>query len=159
MNSLDLYSIVEEELGFSEEIQELYNFYYEFANNQNTPSLIDIGCGQGDFLKKFSSKIYTLGVDLSNEQIKVCQSKGLNAKCIDIKDINEKFQIATAIFDVINYIKADDLHSFFKHTNKLLELGGYFLFDINTLFGFEEIAQGSLNINKENKFIAIDAFF
>jgi cyclopropane fatty-acyl-phospholipid synthase-like methyltransferase len=159
LNSLDLYSLIEEELGFSEEISELYNFYFDFATQQDVASLIDIGCGQGDFLKKFPNSINTLGVDLSAEQIKVCIDKGLNAKCIDVKDVNEKFEIATAIFDVVNYIPKNDLHSFFKNLSNILEVNGYFLFDINTYFGFDEIAQGSLNINKKNKFIAIDAFF
>ena len=40
-----------------------------------------------------------------------------------------------------------------------LNNNGYFIFDTNSLFGFEEVAQGSLNINLRNKFISIDALF
>ena len=35
----------------------------------------------------------------------------------------------------------------------------YFIFDINSLYGFENVAQGTLNIENDDNFIAIDANF
>jgi predicted TPR repeat methyltransferase len=158
LNALDLYAVIEEELGFNDEIQELYQFYLDFASQHKVNSLLDIGCGQGNFLKQLSD-IHTLGIDLSQEQINICQQKGLNAKCIDVNKLDEKFQMATAVFDVVNYLDTSHLELFLQGASNTLTKNGYFLFDINTLYGFEEIAEGSLNINKKDKFIAIDAYF
>ena len=50
------------------------------------------------------NKKKAFGIDLSVEQIKICEEKGLNAKAIALEDVEEKFDCATAIFDVLNYI-------------------------------------------------------
>jgi cyclopropane fatty-acyl-phospholipid synthase-like methyltransferase len=113
LNALDLYAVIEEELGFNDEIQELYQFYLDFASQHKVNSLLDIGCGQGNFLKQLSD-IHTLGIDLSQEQINICQQKGLNAKCIDVNKLDEKFQMATAVFDVVNYLDTSHLELFLQ---------------------------------------------
>ena len=160
MKELNLYSQIEQDLGFGDEIAKLYDAYTLLINQIQPSSIIDIGCGQGDFLLKFQdSPINTFGIDLSSEQIKVCKKKKLNASCIDICKVKENFSCATAMFDVLNYINEEALNSFIKGTYDVLNEDGYFIFDINTLFGFEEVAVGSLNINKEDKFIGIDANF
>jgi len=159
LNSLDLYAIVEQHLGFEEEIQELYQFYKNCIIKHKITSLIDIGCGQGAFLQSLDKSIQTLGIDLSEEQIKICKKKNLNAQAIDIKDVQDKFDMASAVFDVLNYLDDGSLDNFIQNTSSTLNINGYFIFDINTLYGFEEIAQGSLNINEDNKFIAIDAIY
>jgi len=160
LNALNLYSIVEQDLDFKEEIEELYNAYELFINQIEPCSLIDIGCGQGDFLIQIENEnMSTFGIDLSNEQIKVCQSKGIKSDCIDISNIKNKYDCATAMFDVLNYIDKDTLKSFIQATYNVLNDDSYFIFDVNTLFGFEEVAQGSLNINKSDRFIGIDAYF
>lgn len=88
------------------------------------------------------------------------QAKGIdNCACIELSKVEEKYDCATAIFDVINYIPPKELQKFFDDSFKVLNDGGYFIFDANSLFGFEEVAQGSINIDLEDKFIAIDAAF
>ena len=160
MQALNLYSQIEQDLDFSEEISRLYNQYINIINSKNISKLIDIGCGQGEFLLHIQQNgIDVFGIDLSSSQIEICKSKNIPCECIDIKDITSKYDCATAIFDVINYIPYDDLKQFFSSTYDLLEKNGYFIFDINSLYGFEEIAQGSLNIDKDDKFISIDAYF
>ena len=160
MNALNLYSLVEQDLDFSEEIAELYNAYELFINQIEPSSLIDIGCGQGDFLLQVKNEdMKTFGIDLSDEQIKICQEKGIDSACIDIADVKDKYDCATAMFDVLNYINQNELKNFIQNTYNVLNNDSYFIFDVNTLFGFEEVAQGSLNINKQDKFIGIDAYF
>lgn len=121
---------------------------------------MDIGCGQGAFLEhlKFND-VDAFGIDLSAEQIKICQNKHLNVACIPLEEVTQKYDCATAIFDVVNYIPKKELQNFFDQTNVVLHQGGFFIFDVNSLFGFEEVAQGSLTLNLEQKFIAIDATF
>ena len=160
MQPLDLYASIEEYLEFDDEIQTLYNEISNIAISKNPKTLIDIGCGQGEFCRIISSSgIKVLGVDLSEKQIEIASSKGIDTKCIDIKDINEKYDCATAVFDVVNYLPKDYIKLFLTHVYNLLNDGGYFIFDINSLYGFDEVAQGTLNIDTDDKFIAIDANF
>ena len=160
MNALNLYSLIESELNFDDEISQLYETYLDIVEELKISSLLDIGCGQGNFLLEIQKQnIPCFGVDLSSSQIEICNNKGLDTKCMNISDIVEKYTCATAIFDVLNYIEEKDLKDFLTSTYNLLQTDGYFIFDVNSLFGFEEVAQGSLNINKKDKFIAIDAYF
>jgi predicted TPR repeat methyltransferase len=160
LQALDLYATIEEHLDFKKECEHLYNSIAHIIFAINPTTVIDIGCGQGDFCQILESNgIKCLGVDLSEKQVKIAKSKGVDAKCINIKDCQETFDCATAIFDVLNYIPTIDLKEFLTHTYNLLEQNGYFIFDINSLYGFEEVAQGTLTIDLEDRFIAIDANF
>lgn len=160
MHSLNLYSKIEPYLNFQDEIEELYDAFLKICEELKVKKAIDIGCGQGEFLLQLQEMgIETFGTDLSSEQVKVCKSKKLNVECIDIENVTEKFDCATAIFDVLNYMDKKTLEKFVQNTYNLLVSEGYFIFDINTLYGFEDVADGSLNINLEDKFIAIDAVF
>jgi cyclopropane fatty-acyl-phospholipid synthase-like methyltransferase len=160
LQPLDLYASIEEYLDFDEEILSLYKGIASKAIRNSPKTLIDIGCGQGEFCRIIEANgIKTLGVDLSEKQIEIAKSKGINAQCIDIKDIKEKFDCATAVFDVVNYLPKDYIGAFFSYVYDLLNSNGHFIFDVNTLYGFEEIAQGTLNIDQDDKFIAIDAVF
>jgi cyclopropane fatty-acyl-phospholipid synthase-like methyltransferase len=157
---LDLYAKVEPYLDFEEEVYTLHREFLRFVMVNELDNIIDIGCGQGYFLEnlKVNKKKY-FGIDLSVEQIKVCLEKNLKAEAIALKDVKEKFDCATAIFDVLNYIPKIELKQFIKETSLVLNEGAYFIFDVNSLFGFEEVAQGCITIDVEDKFIAIDANF
>jgi len=160
LQALDLYAQIEQYLDFEEEIEELYKAIGTIAISKEPKTLIDIGCGQGEFCYILEHNgIKTFGVDLSSKQIEVAKQKGIDAKCIDIKDIDNIYDCATATFDVINYIDNKNIQSFIKNVSKLIKTDGYFIFDINSLFGFEEIAQGTLSIDKDDRFISIDADF
>ena len=160
MNPLDLYASIESSLPFEDEIEYLYDIFKDIALETKPKTLIDIGCGQGEFCKIIEQNdIKVLGVDLSAKQVKLAKAKGVEALCIDIKDIEEKFDCATAIFDVVNYLPNDQIDDFFRSTYNLLNSGGYFIFDINTLFGFSEVAIGTLSLDEDDRFISIDAIF
>ena len=157
---LELYSQIEQELGFEDEIAKLHYEILNLVKKQNPNSLIDIGCGQGSFLQSLEhTNIKGFGIDLSQNQINVAISKNLNVACQDITEVNATFDCATAIFDVVNYIKSSDLEYFFHNIYNKLNDNGVFIFDINTKFGFEDVAQGSMILDKQDRFIAIDAIF
>jgi cyclopropane fatty-acyl-phospholipid synthase-like methyltransferase len=157
---LDLYAKVEPYLNFEEEIYLLHKEFLRFIMVNELDNIIDIGCGQGYFLENLMiNKKTAFGIDLSVEQIKACDERNLNAQAISLEEVKEKFDCATAIFDVLNYIPKEDLKTFITQTNVVLNQGAYFIFDVNSLFGFEEVAQGCLTIDLDDKFIAIDANF
>jgi cyclopropane fatty-acyl-phospholipid synthase-like methyltransferase len=160
LQALDLYAKIESDLEFKEEIQYLYSMFLETLLEHDIKKVIDIGCGQGEFCILLSqNEIDSIGVDLSQKQVEYALQKGVDARCCDIKDITQQFQAATATFDVINYLSKNELKKFLQHCYKIVQDNGYLIFDINTLHGFENIAQGSLNIDKEDRFIAIDAYY
>lgn len=157
---LDLYSKVEPYLEFDEEIVHLHKEFLNYIFEHDCDNIIDIGCGQGYLLENLAiNSKKGFGIDLSAKQIEVCEHKGLNAQCIALEDVKEKFDTATAIFDVLNYIPTAEVKEFLNAANLVLNQGGIFIFDVNSLFGFEEVAEGSINIDVDDKFIAIDAIF
>ncbi|AXX91387.1 methyltransferase [Malaciobacter molluscorum LMG 25693] len=157
---LDLYSRIEQYLDFEDEVYSLHKEFMTFVMMNEFDNIIDIGCGQGYFLEnlKINGK-KAFGIDLSAEQIKVCEQRGVDAKCMPLHDVKEKFDCATAIFDVVNYIPKNYLKDFFVDTYNVLNENGYYMFDVNSLYGFSVVADGSLTINKEEKFIAVDAVY
>jgi cyclopropane fatty-acyl-phospholipid synthase-like methyltransferase len=157
---LELYSKVEEYLGLEDEVKDLHSYFLSIVFEKQLDDIIDIGCGQGAFMMHLrANEVNAYGIDLSVEQVRICQAHGLRADAIALNEVEDKFSCATAIFDVINYILKTSLQDFFKDTANILKDNGYFIFDVNSLFGFEEIAQGSLNIKLDDKFIGIDALF
>jgi len=157
---LELYSKVEPYLDFEDEVYTLHKQFMEFVMMNELDNIIDIGCGQGYFLDNLKiNKKTAFGIDLSVEQIKVCEQKNLNAKAMPLSEVKEKYDCVTAIFDVLNYIPNENLEQFIQETNLVLNQGGYFIFDVNSHFGFEYIAQGCITIDKEDVFIGIDANF
>jgi len=161
LNGLNLYAQIEQDLGIEDELVALRNTFKEVIEQLNLDSLLDIGCGQGAFLEslKESNIGTTFGIDLSSLQIEIASTKDINVKCTDISQVSEKYDCATAIFDVINYIPKKNIRSFLQSTFRVLNQGGYFVFDTNTLYGFEEVADGSINIDTDDKFISIDAIY
>ena len=157
---LELYSKIEPYLDFEDEVYLLHKEFMAFVMTRELDNIIDIGCGQGYFLDNLKINNKTaFGVDLSVEQIKVCKAKNLDAKAIPLGKVTDKYDCASAIFDVLNYIPKEHLCTFIKETNLVLNQDGYFIFDVNSLFGFEDIAQGCITIDLKDKFIAIDAAF
>lgn len=158
---LNLYAKVEPYLDFEDEVYTLHKEFMTLVMTKELDNILDIGCGQGYFLENLNiNNKKSFGIDLSNEQIDACKEKGLtNVACISLEDVKEKYDCATAIFDVINYIPEQELEKFFKDTNLILNQGSYFIFDVNSLFGFEEVAQGCITIDLADKFIGIDAIF
>ncbi|MBD3840563.1 MAG: class I SAM-dependent methyltransferase [Campylobacterales bacterium] len=160
MQSLDLYAIIEPYLDFEEEIHTLYTKIGSLVIQNDCKNVIDIGCGQGEFCRLLQHNgVNTFGIDLSAKQIEIAKQKDLHVQCIDLALVKEKFDCATAVFDVINYIPKEQLSGFFTNAYNCLETHGKFIFDVNSLFGFEEVAQGTLSIDTDEKFICIDGVF
>jgi len=161
-NALNLYSKVEDLLGVNEVTPTLYSYYFLTLDRLQFNSLLDIGCGRGEFLAQAKERfpsIELMGIDLSPLMVKQTQKRGVEAKCIDICRLNRKFKIITAIFDMVNYLDDNELIDFLQCVESSLKDGGYFICDINTLYAFEEIAVGSFIKDSGDRFVTIDSFF
>ena len=159
-NALDLYAKVEDLLGVHEVTPVLNEYYYETLDNLEFKTLLDVGCGSGGFLLQahhYYPNIKTLGIDLSPVMVEMTQAKGLNAKCIDLCKLEGKFDVITAIFDMVNYLDKKNLKRFLRCIEEHLEVGGHFIFDINTLYAFKVVAAGSFIKDGGDRFLTIDS--
>ena len=160
--SLDLYAKAEDLLGIEEATPRLYAHYLLFLQSIQPKTLLDVGCGSGDFLvqmQKALSLEKAKGIDLSPVMAERTKAKGIDAECIDLCKLDGTYDVITAVFDMVNYLDAKALKHFLGCISDHLNVGGYFVFDINTLFGFENVAVGSYIVDDDERFLAIDSDF
>ena len=159
-NALDLYAKVEDLLGVQEVTPILNEYYYETLDTLVFKTLLDVGCGSGGFLEQVGKRypnVEAMGIDLSPIMVEMTQKKGLNAQCIDLCKVEGKFDVITAIFDMVNYLDKKMLKRFLRCVEEHLEEGGEFIFDINTLFAFKVVAAGSFIKDGGDRFVTIDS--
>ena len=163
-NSLDLYAKVEDLLGVKEAAPSLYAHYLLFLNPQDFDTLLDVGCGSGDFLRQMQGALdldiaQVKGIDLSPLMVAQTREQGYDAECIDLCDLSGTYDVITAVFDMLNYLNKAQLTDFFACVKEHLNEGGLFLCDINTLFGFENVAVGSFIVDEGERFLTVDSDF
>ena len=159
-NSLDLYAKVEDLLGVKEVAPRLYAHYLLFLNTIDFDTLLDVGCGSGDFLIQMQQALdipQVKGIDLSPIMVSKTVEMGLDAECIELCELNGKYDVITSVFDMLNYLTPQALRRFFICVKEHLNEGGIFLCDINTLYGFENVAVGSFIVDDEERFLTVDS--
>jgi len=161
-DSLDLYAKVEDMLENTEAIETLYCLYYDTLSQLSFDTLLDVGCGSGTYLQqlhKHFPHVKAKGIDLSGVMVERARAKGVDAEAIDLCELDGKFDVITAVFDMMNYLPPKALSGFFHCIREHLNEGGCFIFDINTLYGFENVAVGAYIVEDEARFLAIDSDF
>ncbi len=161
-DSLDLYAKVEDLLGVKEAAPSLYAHYLLFLNSQDFDTLLDVGCGSGDFLRQMQGALdipTVKGIDLSPLMVAQTLEQGYDAECVDICALNGSYDVITAVFDMLNYLNKEQLANFLSCVKEHLNEGGIFLCDINTLFGFENVAVGSFIVDDDERFLTVDSDF
>ena len=159
-SALDLYAKVEDLLGVNEVTPVLNEYYYETLEKMKFNSLLDVGCGSGGFLEQISKRypnVDSKGIDLSAVMVEMTKAKSLNAECIDLCKVTEKYEVITAIFDMVNYLDEKNMRRFFRCIEERLEDGGHFICDVNTLFAFKVVAAGSFIKDGGDRFVTIDS--
>ncbi|CZE48878.1 class I SAM-dependent DNA methyltransferase [Campylobacter geochelonis] len=162
MTSLDFYAKIESIIGLNEACDRLYEIFLDEISSLKFSGFkaLDFGCGNGNFALKLAKQFSVIGIDKSVDMVAQACKKGVDARCVSLDEINEKFDLITASFDVLNYMDKAELKEFLSKIPNILNDNGYFIFDINTKFGFSDIANGLLYESDENQnHLIIDAKF
>lgn len=109
---------------------------FDQIKSNQIKSLIDIGCGDGRFVRDFATKypdIKCAGVDYSEQAIKLAKmmNPGLNFQCFDITKKNNlgKYDMATSI-EVFEHIPPENLDRFVESIASLLNYKGGFILTV-----------------------------
>ncbi len=108
-------------------------------------SLLDVACGEGSFAVGMAKLGYRVtGIDQSQRMIDLANAHArkdgvdINFLVEDMRSIpyHQEFKIVTCFFDSLNYLlNIRDLHLAFKGAYRALEPGGFYIFDMNTIYG------------------------
>ncbi|WP_457743935.1 class I SAM-dependent DNA methyltransferase [Sulfurimonas sp.] len=160
MTNLDLYAKAEHLLGIEEATEALYDLYRSELDEYKIKTLLDVGCGRGGFMQRMiSDGVSCKGVDLSAVMVDECKAEGLDAECIDISEVSGKYDAIVSIFDVLNFMDKESLVKFLDAVSEKLNDDGIFIADINTLYGFSDVAEGTMSNETQNEFLVVDARF
>jgi 2-polyprenyl-3-methyl-5-hydroxy-6-metoxy-1,4-benzoquinol methylase len=160
MTNLDLYAKAEHLLGIEEATEALYDLYRSELDDYKVKTLLDVGCGRGGFMHRMiSDGVACKGVDLSSIMVEECRAQGLDAECIDVSQVQGKYDAVVAIFDVLNFLNNEELISFLESIAQKLNDEGIFIADINTLYGFSDVADGTMSSENEKEFLSVDAVY
>lgn len=120
----------------------------DFSNKD----ILDVGCGRGIFLSQIKNARSLNGIDISSEAVKICESKGINAKKRTLPNLNlqETFDIITcfetlehtyywreSIREMIKKLRPDGFLAIsVPFENSILTKEHVSYFDIPRLYGF-----------------------
>lgn len=99
-------------------------------NDLNFKSLIDVGCGDGRFLREVNKnfdQVQLLGVDYSSSAIQLATAlnPSIEYKCLDITSsfLEQKYDVATMI-EVLEHIPPKDVSAFLDSVRDLISPAG-----------------------------------
>ncbi len=131
--------------------------HYKIPTN-GSKKLLDIACGEGTFAVEMAKKGWVvMGIDLSEEMLRLAnhraKSENVTAsfKQQDMRflDFKDEFDLVTCWYGSLNFMTTnDDLQSTFNSISGALKPNGWFLFDINTVFGL------AVKRQRESNFVA-----
>lgn len=119
--------------------------------------LLDIACGEGSFAIEMAKKGWEVtGIDQSEEMLRLARHRSSeehlqvyflqqDMRCLVM---DKPFELATCWFDSLNYLLTnEDLQKTFQNIADSLQPGGWFIFDMNTIYGL------AVNWQKQNCYV------
>ena len=160
MTNLDLYAKAEHLLGIEDATEALYDLYRSELDDYKIKSLLDVGCGRGGFMQRLiSDGVICKGIDLSQVMVDECLLQGLDAQRLEIGEVQGNYDAIVSIFDVLNFMDKDTLVHFLNTAATKLNDDGILIADINTRYGFSDVAEGTMTSENETEFLSVDAQF
>lgn len=131
--------------------------------------ILELGCGTGSMTELLAAAGYDMiGVDNSEDMLEIAMDKRV-ASGHDIlylmQDMREfelygTVRAVVSICDSMNYIlKEEDLLQVFRLVNNYLDPKGYFIFDMNTIYKYEQIGESTIAENREEASFIWDNYY
>jgi SAM-dependent methyltransferase len=129
--------------------------------------ILDVACGEGTFAIEMAKKGYNLtGIDRSHQMIALARQRALEEDAAvqflveDMRSLPyvEAFDLVTCFFDSLNYLLTiQDLSEAFRKAFNALRPGGFYIFDMNTIYGLavDWMRQEAYIQNETDDFIEI----
>jgi ubiquinone/menaquinone biosynthesis C-methylase UbiE len=132
--------------------------------------ILDLACGTGVPTLLLARQGYeVIGLDNSMEMLKEAQkkTKGQTTNSAfripswilgDMRsfEISEKVDVVISFFDSLNYLlEEEELRNTFNSVFRALVEGGYFIFDMNTIFGLSQYWSKGTDVRDENGLLSV----
>lgn len=168
-NFAQVYDIFMEDVPYDSWVKYIKEIWKKFKLKPS--SIAEIGCGTGNITNRLAIEGYDIiGIDLSAEMLTMANQKSENLNLKNVmyiqQDMRELELLNTvdcilSICDSINYITEEsELLDVFKLVYLNLNLGGLFIFDINTIYKFKNVlADSSFCETKETSAYTCENYF
>lgn len=130
---------------FSQALAGLLPGIFEQYEIPKTGNLLDLACGEGSFALEMAKMGWNVaGIDQSEEMLRLARHRATTAGLeIDFRqqdmrnfETDRQYDLVTCWFDSLNYLlRIEDVQSAFERVYKTLKPGGWFIFDMNTIYG------------------------
>ena len=111
-------------------------YLYCVAVKHGAKEVVDVACGTGKMTKLLLDKgLKVIGIDASEEMLNVARTK---CKTVFVKQDMRKLELphladmAVCVNDGVNYLKPNELATFFQRVAAALKVGAPFLFDVSS---------------------------
>lgn len=122
--------------------------------------VLDLGCGTGNMTEILAGYGYDMiGVDYSGEMLEIATEKRLQSgsSILYLQQDMREFELygtvraVVSICDSMNYMtEREDLLAVMKLVNNYLDIGGLFIFDMNTVYKYQNIGDTTIAENRED---------
>lgn len=164
----EFYDLFMDNIPYEEWSHYLINLLHDY--NVKDGLVLDMGCGTGNITELLAKSGYDMiGIDNSEDMLAAAMDKrydsGLDILYL-LQDMRE-FELygtvaaAVSICDSMNYIlEYDELVQVFKLVNNYLDPSGIFIFDLNTIYKYENMGDTVIAENRdEGSFIWENSYF
>lgn len=139
--------------------------------NVENGTILELGCGTGKMTRLLEKSGYDMiGIDYSEEMLAIAREIQMQEEDSEIlylwQDMRElelydNVKAVVSICDSMNYIlEEDELEQVFRLVNEYLEPKGIFIFDMNTLYKYQEmLGETTICENREEGSFIWDNYF
>lgn len=153
----EVYDMFMDNIPYEEWGEYLYSLLKEYGVDNGI--IADLGCGTGNITQYLAAIGYDMiGIDYSDEMLNIAMEKR-DENGYDILYLNQdmrEFELygtvsgIVSICDSMNYIiEEEELLEVFKLVNNYLDIGGVFIFDMNTIYKYTQIGDSTIAENRE----------
>lgn len=131
--------------------------------------VLELGCGTGSLTQLLAQEGYDMiGVDSSGEMLSVALEKKEEAgvAILYLQQDMREFELygtvkaVVSVCDSLNYIlEEEELLEVFRLVNNYLDPGGVFLFDINTIYKYEQMGDKTIAENRQEGSFIWDNYY